>query len=400
MANILFLHTNFPAQFKVISKLFARDGHAVKFLCQTHYQRTVKGVERICIKTKTDQNEKNKPNKTLIEKTKIVSEQYRSAFQKLSNQGYTPDIIISHSGWGCGYYARTIWPKSFIISYCEWWFDTTSEVFTYDKSNSYLPFREKNKNKYCERNAMMGYELLNSDLLISPTKWQKQQLPKLIRQNCKVIFDGIELHKIRPKNNYNPKKLVLTYGTRGMEPIRGFPQFVRTLPQIVSQFPNIEIQIAGEDIISYGGKNPKQQSWKRWAIEYLDDNNCSKNVTWMGYLSRNDYYNWLRSSDCHVYLSHPFVMSWSLVDAIACNCNIVASAIKGVEEYNFGNTLRLVDHREQGKLCQEIINCLKDRNTNYKEMLNLRREGLKQLSSVSCHRAWTKAAGLEVHTRY
>lgn len=400
MANILFLHTNFPAQFKVISKIFARDGHNVKFICKTHYNRTVKGVERICIKSKINSTPEDNSELTLVEKTRIVSEEYKSVFQKLASNGYTPDIIISHSGWGCGYYAKSIWPSAFIISYCEWWFDLASEIFTYDKNNKYLPFQETNKHKYCERNALMGYELINSDLLVSPTEWQKKQLPKLMSEHCKVIFDGIELHKIEPKSDYNAEKLILTYGTRGMEPIRGFPQFIKALPIIVRQFPDIEVQIAGEDIVSYGGKNPSNGSWKKWAIDYLEINNCKENVKWLGYLGRNDYYNWLKSSDCHVYLSHPFVISWSLLDAIACNSNIVASDIEAVNEYNFGGTLRLVDHRNHRKLCGEIINCLANRSVDYKEMQKLREAGLKSLASGACYRAWAEAAGLEVHTRH
>jgi len=401
MANILFLHTNFPAQFKIISKLFARDGHKVKFLCMTHYGRVVKGVERICIKSQlnTTETEKHSSNTTLIEKTKRVSEQYKIVFKKLSDNGYRPDLIISHSGWGCGYYARSIWPDAFIISYCEWWFDLNSEVFTYDKANKYLPFRGGNE-KYHERNAIMGYELVNSDLLVSPTKWQKKQLPKLIRDKCKVIFDGIELHKIKPRTGTGTGKLILTYGTRGMEPIRGFPQFIKAIPNIVDKFPHLEIQIAGEDMVSYGGRCPTNKSWKEWAIDYLNRHSCEKNIQWLGYLSKGQYHEWLQNSNCHVYLSHPFVASWSLVDALACNCNIVASNIQAVREYNFGNTIRLVDHRNIQVLSQEIVSCLNDRTTNYTELKELRRAGLSQLTSERSYLAWAEAAGLEVHTRY
>ena len=324
MAKILLLHPNFPAQFKNIAKDFSNQGNEVKFLCQTHFNRSIKGVERLCLKGSLGEAEHK--NYSLEEKTIKIANQYKSAFEQLKKGGYNPEIIISHSGWGCGYYARAIWPKARIISYLEWWFDLESDLFTYDVNNSNLPFNNKNVDKYWSRNSFIAMELINSDEIVAPSEWQKSQLPKLIRDKCRVIFDGLSF-----QNNFKTKKSskipTITYGTRGMEPVRGFPQFIKAITNILSEDSNIEVQIAGEDKIAYGGKLPKQKSWKKWAIDYMSKNNVDGCVKWLGYLESKKYKEWLLNSDCHVYLTHPFVISWSLMDAISANCKIVASDI-------------------------------------------------------------------------
>ena len=147
--------------------------------------------------------------------------------------------------------------------------------------------------------------------------------------------------------------------------MRCFPQFIKSLPDVVKKNPNVIVEIAGEDTISYGGKTPSQGSWKKWAIDYLEKNNISKRVIWKGYLKGEDYINWLSSSWCHVYLTHPFVASWSLVEALHIGTPIVASNIKAVREFTINaERVVLVDHRQQKSLTDGINIALKRFNKN------------------------------------
>ena len=149
------------------------------------------------------------------------------------------------------------------------------------------------------------------------------------------------------KPEIDETKPILTYGTRGMEPMRGFPQFIESLPGILENVPNLEVQIAGEDEINYGGKKaPGGISWRRWAKEYLKSKGVSKNIKWVGRLPIKDYIQWLQKSWLHVYFTHPFVPSWSLAEAICCECAILCSDIEATREYLISeNDLLLVDHR-------------------------------------------------------
>ena len=356
--KILFLHPNFPGQFKHIAKQLGRD-HDVKFMCQTHFGRKLEGVNRICLKGKLGHEYLEQNNQSLVERSKLMSTQFREGFEQLSRQGWEPQIVISHSAWGCGLYVKELWPEAKLISYCEWWFDPQSEFFTYDQKNIELNLNPSKIRKYWDRNASISLELAVSNAIISPTQWQKNQLPESFKKHCYVIFDGVDNHVFKPDQNKKSTEPLITYGTRGMEPMRCFPQFIRELPTIVAKKPEVRIEIAGEDRCSYGGTKPKEGSWKIWAKRFLSENKISDNVKWLGYLGGEDYINWLQSSWAHVYLTHPFVTSWSFVEALHVGAPIVISDLDSTKEFlHKDENIILVDHRKPGEIAQAVLNIL------------------------------------------
>ena len=184
-----------------------------------------------------------------------------------------------------------------------------------------------------QRNLPMSFELINADKIISPTEWQKAQFPMQIQKACDVIYDGIDRDIYKPDKNLRSKVPLITYGTRGMEPIRGFPNFIKTLPLIIRRMPNIRIQIAGIDEVCYGGKKPKSGTWGQWAKSYLDKHGVANNIEWLGRLSPDKYTNWLKSSWCHVYLTEPYVLSWSFLEAACSGAPIVVNQSGAIEEF-------------------------------------------------------------------
>ena len=399
--KILFLHTNFPGQFKHICKHFAELNHDVRFLCNTHYGRKIKKVKKFKIKDPIE-NQNNKSDNALDhgKKTNMpISEQFRQAFLNFNQENWIPDVVISHSGWGCGMHVKEIWPGTRLISYLEWWFNPRSETYTYDQKNIYLGISQGSIHKHWIRNANISLELSTADKIVAPSKWQRNQLPPIFRNNCDVIFDGIDLEMFRLIEKKEDKGIspILTYGTRGMEPMRGFPQFIKSLPGILNAIPHLEIQIAGEDEINYGGKKaPGNSSWKNWAIDYLKDRKIEHKVKWCGRMPLDVYIKWLQKSWCHVYLTHPFVPSWSLAEAICCGCNIICSDIQATREYLIAeNDLIFVDHRKVPNIEKEVVKLLAGR----KERPKIFRKCLSRLSKdASCH-AWSDVAGLNVTTQ-
>jgi glycosyltransferase involved in cell wall biosynthesis len=358
--NVLFLHPNFPAQFKHLSKDIAQQGHQVKFLCQTHFGRTVDGVEKLILKNAAGKEALDKSNLTIFERSQKLAEQYRMIFKGLKKEGYRPDVVICHSGWGCGLHVKEVWPETRHISYSEWWFDPTSEFFTYDTDNLELNINGEATKKCWTRNQSWALEHANADFIVTPTDWQKDQLPKLFRDNCQTIFDGIDTNIFNPSKRVQSSELKkITYGTRGMDPMRCFPQFILELPEVLEHYPEIVIEIAGKDEASYGSgkpKNGKYKSWGSWAKRYLKTKNIYDRVRWVGYLNPDAYINWLRSSDCHIYLTHPFVASWSLVEAFCCGLPIITSDIKATHEICRDDPLTVyADHRERGFLKNALI---------------------------------------------
>ena len=200
---------------------------------------------------------------------------------------------------------------------------------------------------------------MSADVIVSPTKWQKDQLPKSLAEKCHVVFDGIDENiyndNEQSKEMRNNSIQILTYGTRGMEPMRCFPEFIQCLPKIIENQPNVRVEIAGQDEVHYGGLSPKGSTWKTWAINYLRENSCQDNIYWMGRLDERNYVEWLKRSDCHIYLTHPYVASWSLVESILCCRRIVASNVEPVREFHTESKMILVDHRSQVSLIDGIL---------------------------------------------
>ena len=280
--NILFLHPNFPAQFKHIARDIARQGHQVKFLCQTHFGRTVDGVEKLVLKNAAGKEILDKSQLTIFERSQKLANQYRMIFARLKHGGYKPDVVICHSGWGCGLYIKEIWPETRHISYSEWWFDPQSDFFHYDTENLELNINSNATQKSWTRNQSWALEHSTADYIVTPTNWQKEQLPRIFRNQCQTIFDGIDTEIFNPTKRYQSHKIKkITYGTRGMDPMRCFPQFIMELPDVLSCFPEIVVEIAGNDEAAYGSKKPsngKYASWGSWAKQYLKTKQISDRV--------------------------------------------------------------------------------------------------------------------------
>lgn len=364
MKKILFLHPNFPAQFKVHAKLFADSGHDVRFLCQTHYNRKIKKVKLIVIKKRNPINEGGKTTSIITPTSQSETAiNFRQGFLTLKNNGWNPDIVISHSGWGCGTYVKAIWPSCNFISYSEWWFNPCSSFYSYDQNNETLGINTTKILSHWERNRSIALELGVSDHIICPTEWQKDQLPNHFREKTMVIRDGINIEKYSNKSRKRHGKPTVTYGTRGMEPVRAFERFIKEIPKILELDLDICVEIAGFDEINYGGNKPKDfKSWGSWAKDFLKRNSCSNRVKWLGYMDEENYISWLHRSWCHIYLTHPYVLSWSFLEAFVAGCPIVASKVEPVIEFQDPRSCILIDHRVEGEVAKGVSKALSTRN--------------------------------------
>lgn len=259
--QILFLHPSFPAQFKEPASTATKSGNEVRFLCQTHYNKTIEGVERIILKGNCSKDYLDTRGIEGFQRTQELSLQYRYVMKILKKDNYHPDMIISHSGWGCGLYAKEIWPKAKLVAYFEWWYgDSTSELYQYNSTNEWLKFSSDMISKLWQRNQAISMELAVADQIITPSYWQLNQLPEVYKTNAIVIKESVEEDILKAMTKIQRRKqdnvFLITYGTRGLEPMRCFPEFINELPSILKKYENVQISIAGRDEIYYGGKKP------------------------------------------------------------------------------------------------------------------------------------------------
>lgn len=384
-ARVLILHPNFPAQFRSQSEDWANMGHKVKFMCQTHYGRQIRNVERICLKGRAGHQALLASESKGLARHLKLGEQYAIGFAALKSSGWEPDLVLSHSGWGCGLFAANYFPSARRISYNEWFFNNIV-----DEVNSRVKVSENET-----RNIAIAAELACSDIIVSPTRWQRSQLPKNMQESSLLIYDSIDTFRFRPMPELKSKNPLLTYGTRGMEKTRKFDEFIKGLPAVLNAWPTLEVEIAGDDKICYGGGGPdKYNTYGEWAQYYLASWINSGRVRFVGCLPPGEYEKWLCRSWIHVYLSIPYVVSWSLLEAMCSSCCILTNNVHPILEFcNDENAIIVNDTFDANWIVDSIGDALTQENL--RQLKGARaRATIKAIGVEAGIHKWRRAAGL------
>ena len=351
--KVLILHHNFPAQFRFLALDLAKSGHDVVFLSERNYVGSLPGIRQISVQ---DTNGKILSN---LDGQLGCAERFRDAMQALCDGGWSPDVAISHSGWGCGLDVSWVFPKAKRISYLEWWFRNDSPDYEFDPGNQWWGYSKDFRLKLRHRNLSLALELSEAHKVVAPTNWQRLQLPESLQERCEVIHEGVDTDYFIMNPAWRSKnRLRLTYATRGMEPMRGFPEFVQALPPLFERFSNLEVVIAGDDRVAYGARTPEEGSFGRWARRKLETWHSRGAVRFVGHLPVQTYARLLKSSHVHCYLTRPFVASWSLLDAMSSGCCLVASDLALVREIADPSATSWVDHRHHGDLVNSLEQAL------------------------------------------
>lgn len=335
--KFLFIHNNFPGQFIHLANALVCQGHNVVFL--SNYKRgdiEIKGIRLITIPPVLIGNEGIQSNSHRVsQELFFTSETFAAALLKLRNDNFFPDIVIAHPGWGACAYIKDIFPNSGYIIYCEWYYNKGElhNFFSHkdERPSAFAPNRHRN---FYQVNA-----LLDCDAALCPTYWQHSQYPKELSSKIRIIHDGIDTDFFSPGDedpildgiDLSEYTEIVTYATRGMEPYRGFPQFYKSIPYILSERPNCHIFIMADDKTCYSAKRSDGKTWLQVMMEEVPEAK-SENVHFMRYGNYKNYRKLLRFSSVHVYLTVPFVLSWSLLEAMSCGCLIVASDTTPVRE--------------------------------------------------------------------
>jgi glycosyltransferase involved in cell wall biosynthesis len=255
---------------------------------------------------------------------------------KLKSHGFMPDVIYGHSGWGSTWFIKDVFPEARFMAYYEWYYNPEGADSLFGRNR---PVSAAHAAELRMKNSVILNDLMFCDLGLSPTEWQRSQFPKSFQAKIVQLHDGVDTDYFRP----NPdQKLglphldlsgvdkIVTYVSRGMEPYRGFPQFIESLPHILKADKDCHVVIVASDRVCYGKPLPEGKTYKDIMLEkvHLD----LSRVHFVGTLPYGEYKKVLESSSVHVYLTRPFVLSWSLLEAMACGCVIVASDTEPVRE--------------------------------------------------------------------
>lgn len=285
----------------------------------------------------------------------------------LKNQGFSPDIVIAHPGWGESLFVREIFPSTAILNYGEFYYLPAGADVNFD------PAQPADLDRVCAlraRNAHLLLALEAADRTVCPTHWQKSVHPSAFHPRISVVFDGIDTGTVKPDPTASfvlpngralrPADEVVTYVSRGLEPARGFPTLMRALPRLCALRPKAQVVIAGSDEPAYGGAAPDGGSWREAMLAEAPVD--PDRVHFVGLVPYTDYLRLLQVSSAHVYLTTPFVMSWSAIEALAAGCVVVASRTAPVEEFvEHGENGLLFDFFSPEELAETVSSVLADR---------------------------------------
>ena len=342
--NILFLHRNFPAQFRYVLQELVKDkNNTVVFITNNSNTHPCDGVTKVVYELKREVPDNCHRYTRFFEESINHGQAAAEALLWLQEKGFYPDVMIGHS-WGSSLFVKEIFPDVPYIAYVEWYFNYTNSDVDFGKNE--LNVDEKARLTCC--NAHLLLDLVKSDCILCPTRWQKAQIPKEFWSKVTVLHDGINTGLCRPdpkarfkvpqkkKLVLSAKDEVLTYATRGMEKYRGFPQFMEAVSILQKQRPNLQVVIGGEDRVFYDNRFETEAvtqggSLKKKMLEEF--NYDMRRLHFTGFLPYDKYVRLLQVSAAHVYLTYPYVLSWSFLEAMAAECCIIASDTPPVKEF-------------------------------------------------------------------
>ncbi|WP_245239635.1 glycosyltransferase [Methylobacterium variabile] len=367
--RVLFVHQNFPGQYRhVAPALAARPGTEVVAL-GINPAPPLPGVRHLRYAVAGRSSPGIHPLAASFETAVLRAEAAARAARALKAGGFHPDVICGHSGWGETLFLKDVWPGARLLTFAEFFYGASGADTGFDPE---FPSPEGDALRIRARNAAQLVAFEASDRLVSPTAWQASRVPAAFRDRLSVIHDGIDTDLLRPDPgarialgrdgvSLGPDDEVVTFVNRNLEPYRGYHSFMRALPEILRRRPRARAVIVGGSDTSYGAKPPEGRTWREIYLDEVRSALDLSRVHFVGKVPYRDYVDLLRISAAHVYLTYPFVLSWSMLEAMALGCCIVGSATPPVEEViRHGENGLLVDFFSAPAIAEAVVSVLAD----------------------------------------
>ena len=360
--NILFIHQNFPGQFKFLAPALVKQGHSVRAMTMQKTEAMQwQGVQLVNYTSKRGSTPNVHPWVSDFETKTIRAEACFKAALQMKQLGYMPDVIVAHHGWGESLFLKEVWPEAKLGIYCEFFYQPHGADVGFDPEFPATDEGEVCRLRLKNLNNLLHFEV--ADAGISPTYWQASTFPEPFKQKITVVHDGIDTQAVAPNPQVGltlkmaegqdlvltRQDEVITFVNRNLEPYRGYHTFMRALPQILKARPNAKVLIVGADGVSYGARpNAAKYGAANWKDIFANEVRGQisdadwQRVHFLGQVPYQYFIPLLQLSTVHVYLTYPFVLSWSLLEAMSAGCAIVASDTQPLRE--------AIVHNETGKL--------------------------------------------------
>lgn len=382
MSDVLFVHNNFPAQFGAVADALAKAGHRCVAIA-SRTGRAIDGVRLVSWNTGRGSTKDILREATRIEADLIRGRAAAEQAVKLRDEGFDPAIIIGHPGWGETTYLREIFPKARQIVYAEYYYRLKGGDVGFDPE-----FEDPSVDApylLYAKNAGMALAFSEAAAIVTPTPFQKSLLPEMFQARAEVIHEGIDTDAIAPRDNVelklgsglvlNRSMPIITFINRRFEPLRGCHIFMRALPRLMTEIPDARVLLIGADEPGGYGKPAEQgQVWGQKFLSEVAGKVDRSRLHFTGRVPHDIMLSALAVSSAHVYYTYPFVLSWSMLEAMASGCLVLGSDTAPVRDaITDGVNGRLNDFFDVDALSTAMIEACRDNSRFDALRLNARR---------------------------
>jgi glycosyltransferase involved in cell wall biosynthesis len=366
--RILFVHQNFPAQYKHLAPALAARGHEVVALTRRAQVPPLPGVRVERYELNRGNTKGVHPWALPFESKTVHAEAAGAGAFHLKEAGFTPDVICAHPGWGETLALKDVFPTARLLSYCEFYYHAHGVDVNFDMEFSKPSWSYDAWVRIKNADKLLAMEC--ADRGISPTEWQKSTHPEWFRPKIEVIHDGIDTAAIAPDPAatltlkekglaLRPGDEVVTFVNRNLEPYRGYHIFMRALPEILRRRPKARVILVGGTKTGYGSNPPAGTTWRDHFLKEVVGEIDMGRVHFVGNIPYDAFLSLLRISAAHVYLTYPFVLSWSLLEAMSAGAMVIGSATPPVQEViEHGRNGWLVDFFDPPRLAASVVEAL------------------------------------------
>ncbi len=395
-ADVLFVHNNFPGQFGFIATALKKRG----MRCVAIGSETARSTEIPVRHWKLGRGSGTDifPLATRAEADLLRGRAAAEVALALRASGFSPKLIVGHPGWGETVFLKDIFPEAKIVLHGEFFYRADGGDVGFD--TEFEEVSQENRFSVVAKNLSMALTYVEADAIVSPTAFQASLFPPVLQARMRVIHEGIDTAQVQPRSNRtlqieNGPKLdrsmpVITFINRNFEPLRGFHIFMRALPALLAAVPDAQVVLIGESESKGYGSVHKDGSWKAVMLAELEGKLDLSRLHFTGRVRHDFMLDALAVSSAHVYYTYPFVLSWSLLEAMASECFVIASDTGPLRDaITDGVNGRLLDFFDVEALSQAMIDACRNPEASLPLRAKARQTVIEKFDRATiCQPAW------------